>query len=109
MWPTAYSAGDMERNERAAGAVYAGSVLSLLSKEELREAGGAAIMAAAMWICHSGGRRSGAGSRVSVGAISVGVLCTVVAVVASSLAIFLPDYLRRSGFVGPEHCGLEGL
>lgn len=96
---------NMKLDGQAVGPQHGGVILSFVSKEEVREAGGALVMAQAMWLCYSAGRPSDRGYKASVLGPASGIACTVVAFMGIVLALWLPGHLRRAGFVGPSHCG----
>ncbi|CAM9651367.1 unnamed protein product [Laminaria digitata] len=90
-----------------------GIILSFLSTEVAREAGGALIMVQAMALCAYSGPQSGgkpveaAGEGVTVGEAMVRVLSVAVAVASIALGLLLPGYLQRAGIAVPAHCGGE--
>lgn len=94
--------------EGAAGVEPSNIVLRFMSTETIREAGGALIMAQAMWLCSRTGKPSQAGS-VSVGGAALGFANIAVAAAGIALGIFLPRYLREAGIAVPAHCGGEDL
>lgn len=86
-----------------------GLVLSFLSSEVAREAGGALIMAQAMALCAgvasaTKGSR-GAESSLGRGVTALGAVTTAVALGAIVLGAVLPGYLQRAGIAVPAHCG----
>lgn len=89
-----------------------GVILTFLSSEVAREAGGALIMVQAMALCAYSGRPSGgkpaaASAGVTVGETMVGALSVAVAVASIALGMLLPGYLQRAGIAVPAHCGGE--
>lgn len=89
-----------------------GVILSFLSSEVAREAGGALIMVQAMALCAYSGRLSGgkpaaAAAGGTAGVAMVGVLSVAVGVASIALGLLLPGYLQRAGIAVPAHCGGE--
>lgn len=86
-----------------------GLLLSFLSSEVAREAGGALIMAQAMALCTGVGSATAgggaAGSTSGQGVTAVGIVTAAVALAAIVLGAFLPGYLQRTGIAVPAHCG----
>lgn len=80
-------------------------VLRVLSSETAREAGGALILAHAMWVCYSTGNASRKTRNTSASGTVCGILSIVVATAGVALGVFLPTYLKRVGIVVPNHCG----
>ncbi|CAM9293333.1 unnamed protein product [Hapterophycus canaliculatus] len=87
-----------------------GIIVTFLSSEVAREAGGALIMAQAMALCAFVWRPSearGTATTSSSGGAAVGVVSVAVAIVGVVLGVFLPGYLQRAGIAVPAHCGGE--
>lgn len=89
-----------------------GIILSFLSSEVAREAGGALIMVQAMALCASSGKPAGgngnpAAEGATAGEGAVRFLSVTVAVASIVLGLLLPGYLQRAGIAVPAHCGGE--
>ncbi|CAM9625123.1 unnamed protein product [Ectocarpus sp. 13 AM-2016] len=85
-----------------------GVVLTFLSSEVAREAGGAFILAQAMAMCAFVWRPRDAtatGAPSTSGRAVIGVVSVAVALAGVVLGVYLPGYLQRAGIAVPAHCG----
>ncbi|CAN0545989.1 unnamed protein product [Ectocarpus sp. 8 AP-2014] len=85
-----------------------GVVLTFLSSEVAREAGGAFILAQAMAMCAFVWRprdSTATGAPSTPGRAVIGVVSVAVALAGVVLGVYLPGYLQRAGIAVPAHCG----